>query len=86
MQGDKHAFAAIVGSRGEQSMNLVVTVVTSVVLTSPFAVFAAELGSLQTLVEIGSEKNTPVAFPLPIDVFSNLGRVLERLAAPPASA
>src|SRR5579863_4742704 len=47
---------------------------------------AIQLRYLQTLVEIGSEKNTTVVFPLPIDMFSNLGRVIERLAAPPASA
>ena len=43
---------------------------------------AIQLRYLQTLVEIGSEKNTTVVFPLPLDLFSNLGRVLERLAAP----
>jgi hypothetical protein len=37
---------------------------------------------LQTLVEIGSEKNTTLVFPVPLDMFSNLGRVLEHLAAP----
>lgn len=47
---------------------------------------AIQLRYLQTLVEIGSEKNTTVVFPLPLDLFSNLGRVLERLATPPAPA
>src|SRR4029077_20082569 len=40
---------------------------------------ALQLRYLQTLVEIGSENNTTVVFPLPIDMFSTLGRVLERL-------
>ncbi len=44
---------------------------------------AIQLRYLQTLVEIGSERNTTVVFPLPLDMFSSLGRVLERLAAPP---
>ena len=35
--------------------------------------------ALQTLVEIGSEKNTTVVFPLPIDIFSSLGRALNNL-------
>jgi regulator of protease activity HflC (stomatin/prohibitin superfamily) len=43
---------------------------------------AIQLRYLQTLVEIGSEKNTTVVFPLPVDMFTNLGRVLEHLAPP----
>ncbi len=42
---------------------------------------AIQLRYLQTLVEIGSEKNTTVVFPLPVDMFTNLGRVLERFAS-----
>src|SRR5438309_451244 len=34
---------------------------------------AIQLRYLQTLVEIGSEKNTTVVFPLPMDILSNLG-------------
>jgi hypothetical protein len=41
---------------------------------------AIQLRYLQTLVEIGSEKNTTVVFPLPIDMFANVGRVLEHFA------
>ncbi len=44
---------------------------------------AIQLRYLQTLVEIGSEKNTTVVFPLPVDILSTIGRVLDRLAAPP---
>src|ERR1700751_2700420 len=40
---------------------------------------AIQLRYLQTLVEIGSEKNTTVVFPLPIDIFSNLSRALDHL-------
>ncbi len=43
---------------------------------------AIQLRYLQTLVEIGSEKNTTVVFPLPIDLLSSLGQVLKKLAAP----
>jgi hypothetical protein len=43
---------------------------------------AIQLRYLQTLVEIGSEKNTTVVFPLPMDILSNIGRVLEKLAGP----
>src|SRR5262249_21263455 len=46
---------------------------------------------LQTLVEIGTEKNTTIVFPLPLDILSSLGRALEHIATgdgtkPPAKA
>jgi regulator of protease activity HflC (stomatin/prohibitin superfamily) len=44
---------------------------------------AIQLRYLQTLVEIGSEKNTTVVFPLPVDMVSSFTRALERLAGPP---
>jgi regulator of protease activity HflC (stomatin/prohibitin superfamily) len=47
---------------------------------------AIQLRYLQTLVEIGSEKNTTVVFPLPVDILSTIGKVLDRLAAPPPAA
>jgi hypothetical protein len=37
-----------------------------------------QLRYLQTLVEIGAEKNTTIVFPLPIDILTSLGRVLDR--------
>ncbi|MCZ2149272.1 MAG: slipin family protein [Bryobacterales bacterium] len=42
---------------------------------------AMQLRYLQTLVEIGAEKNTTVVFPLPIDIITSLGRILEKKAA-----
>jgi len=45
---------------------------------------AIQLRYLQTLVEIGSEKNTTVVFPLPMDILSNVGRILEKMAGPRA--
>src|SRR6202521_3112457 len=43
---------------------------------------AIQLRYLQTLVEIGTEKNTTVVFPLPMDLLSSLGQVLKKLAGP----
>ncbi|MCX6619567.1 MAG: slipin family protein [Acidobacteria bacterium] len=40
---------------------------------------AIQLRYLKTLVEIGAENNTTVVFPLPVDIFSSLSRVLERM-------
>lgn len=42
---------------------------------------ALQLRYLQTLVEIGSEKNTTVVFPLPIDILAGLKAVLDRFGA-----
>lgn len=39
---------------------------------------AIQLRYLQTLVEIGSEKNTTVVFPIPIDVFSSISSILHQ--------
>jgi len=39
---------------------------------------AIQLRYLQTLVEIGTEKNTTIVFPLPLDIMSGLKAVLER--------
>ncbi|MEN6606517.1 MAG: slipin family protein [Bryobacteraceae bacterium] len=38
---------------------------------------AIQLRYLQTLVEIGQEKNTTVVFPIPIDIFSSMRALLE---------
>ncbi|HML17196.1 MAG TPA: slipin family protein [Bryobacteraceae bacterium] len=47
---------------------------------------AIQLRYLQTLVEIGSEKNTTVVFPLPMDILGSLGRVLNKIAGPEPGA
>ena len=41
---------------------------------------ALQLRYLQTLVEIGAEKNTTVVFPLPVDILSSLGKALKAFA------
>ena len=41
---------------------------------------ALQLRYLQTLIEIGAEKNTTVVFPLPVDILSSLGQGLKKLA------
>jgi hypothetical protein len=39
---------------------------------------------LQTLVEIGTEKNTTVVFALPIDMISAVSKALQNASAPPS--
>ena len=43
---------------------------------------AIQLRYLQTLVEIGAEKNTTIVFPLPLDILSSLDRALSRVGEP----
>jgi regulator of protease activity HflC (stomatin/prohibitin superfamily) len=43
---------------------------------------AMQLRYLQTLLEIGSEKNTTVVFPLPLDILSSLSKALRKFAGP----
>jgi hypothetical protein len=40
---------------------------------------------LQTLVEIGAEKNTTVVFPIPIDLFASISKLADK-AVPPVEA
>jgi regulator of protease activity HflC (stomatin/prohibitin superfamily) len=42
-----------------------------------------QLRYLQTLTEIGVEKNTTIVFPLPLDLFKDLGKLLEQAASRP---
>jgi regulator of protease activity HflC (stomatin/prohibitin superfamily) len=44
---------------------------------------AIQLRYLQPLVEIGQEKNTTVVFPIPIDIFSAVGTLLEKAVKHP---
>jgi regulator of protease activity HflC (stomatin/prohibitin superfamily) len=46
---------------------------------------AIQLRYLQTLVEIGTEKNTTVIFPLPIDLLSVISKTLENANVPEKS-
>ena len=41
---------------------------------------AIQLRYLQTLVEIGSEHNTTVVFPIPVDIFSSLSKAINKYA------
>jgi regulator of protease activity HflC (stomatin/prohibitin superfamily) len=42
-----------------------------------------QLRYLQTLTEIGVEKNTTIVFPLPLDLFTDLGKLMQQSLKPP---
>ena len=45
---------------------------------------SVQLRYLQTLTEIGVEKNTTVVFPVPVDFLSGLHKLLAKEGPPPA--
>ena len=43
---------------------------------------AIQLRYLQTLVEISTDKNSTIVFPLPVDLLTSVGRLIDKLAKP----
>jgi regulator of protease activity HflC (stomatin/prohibitin superfamily) len=82
-EAERERRAKIIHAEGEFSASQNLARAGETMARQPLAI---QLRYLQTLVEIGSEKNTTVVFPLPIDILSSLGRALEQFAGPrPAS-
>jgi regulator of protease activity HflC (stomatin/prohibitin superfamily) len=82
-EAERERRAKVIHAQGEYEAAEKLAMAAEQIQKQPAAI---QLRYLQTLVEIGSEKNTTVVFPLPVDMFSNLGRALERLAQPPKPA
>src|SRR4051794_3917436 len=76
-EAERERRAKIIHAEGEYSAAEKLAMAAELIQKQPAAI---QLRYLQTLVEIGSEKNTTVVFPVPLDMFSNLGRVLEHFA------
>ena len=69
--------AKIINAEGEYTAAEKLAMAAQVIQQQPVAI---QLRYLQTLVEIGAEKNTTIVFPLPLDIISSLGRALDRMA------
>jgi regulator of protease activity HflC (stomatin/prohibitin superfamily) len=78
-EAERERRAKIIHAEGEYSAAEKLAMAAELIQKQPAAI---QLRYLQTLVEIGSEKNTTVVFPVPLEMFSNLGRVLKHLAEP----
>jgi regulator of protease activity HflC (stomatin/prohibitin superfamily) len=78
-EAERERRAKVIHAQGEYEAAEKLAMAAEQIQRQPAAI---QLRYLQTLVEIGSEKNTTVVFPLPVDMFSTMGRVLERLAEP----
>ena len=68
--------AKIINAEGEFQAAQKITDAANVISANPQAL---QLRYLQTLREIGSEHNTVVIFPMPIDIVASLGKILEQV-------
>ncbi|MCC6862225.1 MAG: slipin family protein [Bryobacterales bacterium] len=74
-EAERERRAKIIHAEGEYTAAEKLAMAAEVIQQQPAAI---QLRYLQTLVEIGVEKNTTVVFPLPIDIFSSLERLMQR--------
>ena len=76
-EAERDRRAKIIHAEGEYTAATKLAMAAEVIQKQPAAL---QLRYLQTLVEIGTEKNTTIVFPLPLDILSSLGRALDRVA------
>ena len=76
-EAERERRAKIIHAEGEYTAAEKLGMAAAVIQKEPAAI---QLRYLQTLVEIGAEKNTTIVFPLPLDIISSLGRALDRVA------
>src|SRR3954465_12929910 len=76
-EAERERRAKIIHAEGEYTAAEKLAMAAEVIQKQPAAL---QLRYLQTLVEIGTEKNTTVVFPMPIDIITSLGRALDRVA------
>jgi regulator of protease activity HflC (stomatin/prohibitin superfamily) len=78
-EAERERRAKIIHAEGEYMAAEKLAMAAELIQKQPAAL---QLRYLQTLVEIGAEKNTTVVFPLPIDMLSALTTALNRFGAP----
>jgi regulator of protease activity HflC (stomatin/prohibitin superfamily) len=76
-EAERERRAKIIHAEGEYTAAEKLSMAAHVIQQEPAAL---QLRYLQTLVEIGTEKNTTIVFPLPVDIIAGLSRVLEKAA------
>src|SRR5579862_446509 len=80
-EAERERRAKIISAEGEFQASEKLSQAAAVLNREPVAI---TLRYLQTLIEIGSEQNTTIVFPLPLDLLGGLGR-LATTAAPPST-
>src|SRR5205814_6014726 len=79
-EAERERRAKVIHAEGEYMAAEKLGMAAEVIQKQPAAL---QLRYLQTLVEIGAEKNTTIVFPLPLDILSSLGRALDTVAGGP---
>ena len=79
-EAERERRAKIIHAEGEYTAAEKLAMAAEVIQKQPAAL---QLRYLQTLVEIGTEKNTTIVFPLPLDIITSLGHALDRVAKGP---
>jgi regulator of protease activity HflC (stomatin/prohibitin superfamily) len=75
-EAERERRAKIIHAEGEYTAAEKLAMAAAVIQKEPAAL---QLRYLQTLVEIGTEKNTTIVFPLPIDIITSLTRAMDKL-------
>lgn len=78
-EAEREKRAKIIHAEGEYVAAEKLAMAAELIQRQPVAI---QLRYLQTLVEIGTEKNTTVIFPLPIDLLSVISKTLENANVP----
>ena len=78
-EAERERRAKIIHAEGEYMAAEKLAMAAELIQKQPAAI---QLRYLQTLVEIGAEKNTTVVFPLPIDIIAGLSKALEKAGSP----
>ena len=79
-QAERGRRAKVIAAEGEFQAAAKLAEAAAVLNREPAAI---TLRYLQTLIEIGTEKNTTIVFPLPIDLLGGLGAKVTAAIAPP---
>ncbi len=77
-EAERERRAKIIQAEGEYLAAEKLTMAAELIQKQPAAI---QLRYLQTLLDIGVEKNTTVVFPVPIEILTPLSRLVENLAA-----
>ena len=76
-EAERERRAKIISAEGEYSAAEKLSMAAEIIQKQPAAI---QLRYLQTLIDIASEKNSTVVFPLPIDIIASVGRAMDRIA------
>jgi regulator of protease activity HflC (stomatin/prohibitin superfamily) len=81
-EADRERRSKIIHAEGEFGAAQRLVDAAHLLATEPISV---QLRYLQTLAEIGTEKNTTVVFPVPVDLFPGLQKIVQKMAAEPSA-